>query len=665
MSNRAATPAEIDEFVGLAARKLGSTFTVYAQPAGYHRSMTIEVVGDPVFLSVKPKPNVVKMNVGPEGVSDFGMAEALGSQSLREWSVSSKKAKKDEAVRYYDKALQIFDARFDSPVWKYLFGATRILDTLGEIMGERKFYDKAIDICESCSGIERHGDTLKYLQYDPAIFGQAFKIRSLDSEIPKTTAIGAIMKEIESSFIDLLAFARKVRVEKPLDFFQPLYCAYDSIFRTEHHIYGALAGLLFGQYDKARKELRAAVKDSSLAMGFLKGRTGQFLQSCSRTVPPGSLFYLCRSILNLLTLGSLPLRLQKKTRDSLASNLHGLLRTFWQSGLSPGYRLYKLKSLSQGLGDAGLSISLDVLEEGEEWLVCSGPLMPAIYDATMTIARQVPSGDFAPEVLVLGKKFAGSTFAIDARDVNYWIGQFGRYRATDLALQLARSITYLSRDAIYESARRLYSSLPRNIQHNGLLMGLGPFLKSGNHYGYYFKQAIGLKDKMLEARATMRAFQHAIRTSQIERQGLILLDDFIGSGDQACKWIRELRAEYAILNETPIFYLAAAGTSRGRRKIQTEIGIDVRLGVELSEKESIFSHESAVFSCPDDRSRVRKVLEHVGNQLKPSFPLGYPASDPPGVLLAFFYTTPNNVPPAIWQDGHVDGRAWLALLPKR
>lgn len=284
------------------------------------------------------------------------------------------------------------------------------------------------------------------------------------------------------------------------------------------------------------------------------------------------------------------------------------------------------------------------------------------------------------------KKFAGPN------EIFEWLHNFSNEREVYLALVLADNIMYYPLNQIRELWRlvlmkyaKLYllselfedKPLPKNeewyqdyLRDRCAFVGYGRAGKSGQMMVYYFKQSqpSSLRgDLMFMERAQFLQMKaEDLSTKQI----VFLLDDFIGSGNQArAEWYRRNGGKEAdngksfddLHLENPhlrFLYLALVGCKEGREVIEEKTPIKVILGEELDDRFKCFSDISTVYLDPTERAEARKIMEEKGRLLC-SHPLGYEDME---LAIAFFHNTPDNSLPVIWK--RVSGGGWVPLFER-
>ena len=188
---------------------------------------------------------------------------------------------------------------------------------------------------------------------------------------------------------------------------------------------------------------------------------------------------------------------------------------------------------------------------------------------------------------------------------------------------------------------------------NCYICKFGPVGKSGDILIYEFYHALQQYRKKI------------IETWEIpqlpENSKIVFIDDLVGTGTQSVNHLDKLSQ---MLNPSHSGYLLClCATPQGIKKIEENTTISVIAGVIL--KEDAYQHLND--KCNRFDPREKNFLRELNARLHdPS--TGYYANL--GLLLAFYFTVPNNTLPFIWKDRtiYVDAsgvrRRWQALLPR-
>jgi len=188
---------------------------------------------------------------------------------------------------------------------------------------------------------------------------------------------------------------------------------------------------------------------------------------------------------------------------------------------------------------------------------------------------------------------------------------------------------------------------------NCYIFKFGPVGKSGEILAYEFFH-------------TFRSYKHKLKEiweiPQLpENSKIVFIDDLVGTGTQSVKQLKKLSQ---MLNPSHSGYLLClCATPQGIKKIKENTTISVISGVILKEK----THQHLNDKCNNFDSTEKDFLRDLNARLQDPC-RGYYANL--GLLLAFYFTVPNNTLPFIWKDKadylKPSGakRKWQALLPR-
>lgn len=276
------------------------------------------------------------------------------------------------------------------------------------------------------------------------------------------------------------------------------------------------------------------------------------------------------------------------------------------------------------------------------------------------------------------KRFSGPD------DIFKWLHNFADENEVYLALVLADNIMYYTLDQIRYLWRIMLTNyvklflldeifgdrtlpdiekwFPDYLREKCIFSGYGRAGKSGPSMIYFFRQSQVMKNlSYMERSEFLQAHPKDLST----KERVFLLDDFVGSGNQAkTEWFRRRKDGKSfddICTENPnlkFVYLALVGCREGKKAIETSTPMKVILGEELDERFRCFSNISTVYSDPNERAEARRVMEEKGRMLY-KYPLGY---DNMELAIAFFHNTPNNSLPVIWKR-MLDG-SWYPLFER-
>jgi len=147
-----------------------------------------------------------------------------------------------------------------------------------------------------------------------------------------------------------------------------------------------------------------------------------------------------------------------------------------------------------------------------------------------------------------------------------------------------------------------------------------------------------------------------------ENSTIIFLDDLVGSGTQSSEYITDTLNLFLNPSHKP-YLLTLCGTPQGLSHVQDTTNFKTMCELILSERDfQHYSTNSTAFNGDEKEFLIKTngLLSSPGDEEYDK-----------GLLIAFYFTVPNNTMPIIWKDQYpyVDknGQAkhWFALLPRR
>ena len=268
-----------------------------------------------------------------------------------------------------------------------------------------------------------------------------------------------------------------------------------------------------------------------------------------------------------------------------------------------------------------------------------------------------------------------------------WLRNFSNEREIYFALVLADNIMYYTSDQIKSLWKlilmnrvKLYmlneifpdkvhieieTWFPEYLRKNCVFVGFGGAGKSGAAMPYLFNKSHGIRNLVY-----MGLFEFLCRYQELRNlERVLLLDDFVGSGNQARgQWRSRIpidkknkRSLDDVSRKNPnlqFVYLALVGCKEGKEKIEKTTPMKVILGEELDESFKCFSDISHIYKDASERGEAKEVMEKKGRMLY-KYPLGY---DNMQLAIAFCHNTPDNSLPVIWK--RLPDGGWFPLFER-
>lgn len=247
---------------------------------------------------------------------------------------------------------------------------------------------------------------------------------------------------------------------------------------------------------------------------------------------------------------------------------------------------------------------------------------------------------------------------VELRHVLNWVMQFDA-KDYDIPLRVLSNLVILGPDQITDGLKIAYSKLQRNAfsqntsidNTNTLFSGLTEAGKSGQMIAYYFRMVNEVSEHNYIDENTLKLIK------QKRIKNIVLLDDIIGTGNQAVDKLTKIRTEFFKYDITNFFVISIISLKTGVDNISNKTGATVSGAFEFDSNDSVMSFDSRFY---DGLTHVQKQslfdkIKKYGEFLDEKHPFGYQES---GLLVTFFYNTPNNSLPIIWSSE----KNWIPLF---
>ncbi|MBQ4812702.1 hypothetical protein J8M20_15185 [Pseudoalteromonas luteoviolacea] len=248
----------------------------------------------------------------------------------------------------------------------------------------------------------------------------------------------------------------------------------------------------------------------------------------------------------------------------------------------------------------------------------------------------------------------------DLSQVLNWLMQFDN-EDIDLGVRIIRNLNVIGFEDLNTALTIAYSKLERMAidkgtkisDKNTLFAGIGDGAKSGAMIGYNFRIINELsEDNFMDEKSL-----NYLESGMIDN--IVLIDDIVGTGNQATEEIKSLTQKVTPLGVKNIFLLTAVGMQEGIKAISQNTKAHVFSAFEYSELDTVTCLDSCFYEgIPhEDRAETKLRLEYYGRITNQSSPLGYGSI---GALIAFYYNTPNISLPMIWSSKN----SWIPLFKR-
>lgn len=251
--------------------------------------------------------------------------------------------------------------------------------------------------------------------------------------------------------------------------------------------------------------------------------------------------------------------------------------------------------------------------------------------------------------------------ALDERRLRDWVNDFGTYwtsptRRTfeswidqfdesdrDLAARVLDAVLFINHSRVTKAFQDLAAALPgwdvdeaKRVGQFRFVAFSGSSGESGDTMLHNFRIALGLGNRKYHPLFCHRS--EIVGQQLTDADTLVLVDDFSGTGKQACDAWGDFFSEMVAGGPRVVLLLIAA-TTAARDRISSETDMEVRLSQALGPRDNIFDEACAHFTA-DEKSRLLAACRRVDRQK----PKGFGDC---GLLLVFSHRCPNNSIPVL------------------
>jgi hypothetical protein len=253
------------------------------------------------------------------------------------------------------------------------------------------------------------------------------------------------------------------------------------------------------------------------------------------------------------------------------------------------------------------------------------------------------------------QNFASYRHQVSQQSIEDWLAQF-QAGHRDAAARLLDAVDFYTADRISASFRSSLESLPgwnRDADARAGKWRFAALSRSAGESGDAMMHRFRLANK-LDSKNYNDLFIHPsqILLADLKQEDtLVLIDDFVGTGDSVCDAWR-LSFEELVAGIGTVYLLVVAAVSTGRGKIQAETPITCVPGHEITCADDLFAPQCDKFSEAEKNS----ILSYCKRASRRE-PRGYGNC---GLVLVFNHRCPNNTLPIF----HIDGARWSGLFPR-
>jgi len=334
------------------------------------------------------------------------------------------------------------------------------------------------------------------------------------------------------------------------------------------------------------------------------------------------------------------------------------------------YYTFKVNILNRWLTEDGLG----------ELLASFANIDSRIKQKEREEAKRVSSED----ILALAGRFGPyKSKRISEDNIRAWLNQFPDNRSQRLMAMLLKGVRYYSQGLVRAKMKEANGIVKRNLiwkkepkqrkRGDILISYLDRPGKSGSYLARLYAEENNIyMDNVIDK----SSIEQELALRREENTALVFIDDFVGTGDSACQYLRELNntigkslGEIASMPGTiedstrlQMYFVGINGFLSAKDKIEKELdacglNMNVHLCDLLTEADRVFSDKSLVFPNEIDRKEALRIAYEYGQKLVKDGPLGYGDCQ---AAIVFEHSCPNNSLPILWQEG----KEFTPLFPR-
>lgn len=252
-------------------------------------------------------------------------------------------------------------------------------------------------------------------------------------------------------------------------------------------------------------------------------------------------------------------------------------------------------------------------------------------------------------------RFSGYRNPVTQRLVELWLAQFSKADA-DLAARLLDAIVFVDHGHIHACFRQLLNGLEGWDKSKNKRVGRWFFVpfstssgESADSIVYAFRMATGMNKKSFNDLFIYRS--ELLMCQPQPADTVVLIDDFSGTGRQACEAWRDFFQE--LLPGGPrVILLLVAATATALDNITANTDLQPVCCETLHKSANFFDQECTHFSAAE-KEALLKYCEKADKKNPKGFGDG-------GLVVVLAHRCPNNVIPVL----HVHNQKWQGLFPR-
>ncbi len=252
---------------------------------------------------------------------------------------------------------------------------------------------------------------------------------------------------------------------------------------------------------------------------------------------------------------------------------------------------------------------------------------------------------------------------ITPQHVRAWLNQFASNTESRLMFQLLQELRFYNESKIREKLSVIHTSVKRGIveivsrskrvRKDFILSSFGAISKSSTSYARMYAS----ENKITVNNIVSFHKIGKILEKRNDVQGIVFIDDIIGSGNTVIEHLEEIDCNYGDIladNNVKIVVAAICGLASNIAKIEKrgnryKYQLEVMVPDLLTKEDQSFSDKSIIFKDEYERKEAEKISFKYGVQLYRKHPLGY---DNCQLLVVFHDNCPDNSLPILWISGN-------------
>lgn len=298
--------------------------------------------------------------------------------------------------------------------------------------------------------------------------------------------------------------------------------------------------------------------------------------------------------------------------------------------------------------------------------------LPEVPDAAFPISED--------ELLAVAQKLTYCGKQKDVAEIKQWLRQFDDDSRIETAYLLLKRIS--EQGFITEGMRaNMLAKVDEMIVARRVATGAGKWVIVKNRrtnlaIGYLdvdhksgASMAREMKTRMQAGKCASASDMDTWMRANEDKDGFVaLVDDFAGTGQTLVGGLKKARAKVSAelweryVSEGRLCLFLMYAFPEAIEAVNAEYpGIPVLVAHVFGDELRACNEEAGIFETPGERAFAQDILQQIGRELSPSYPLGHGDM---GALVVFYNTTPNNTLPIFWSGGTVQERPWKPLFPR-